>query len=92
MKKLTFIIVLVMEFFYAVWIISDWLGENWKWSAFLFAAAVCGVSMAFVRIYCCLRTVVDTKAVMKSGTVLVFGIKIGAVLLYYIAEHWGRLT
>lgn len=88
MKTLTFLIVLVMELSYAMWMISDYWDETWKWSAFLPAAAVCGISAFFVWIYCRVRKVADTKAVMKSGTALVFGIELGAALLYFIVEHW----
>ncbi|MDE5768430.1 MAG: hypothetical protein K2H82_03515 [Oscillospiraceae bacterium] len=88
MKTLTFIIVLVMELFYATMLISFYMGEKWFWLAFLLAAVVCGISVLFVWIYCWVRRIADIRAVMKSGTTLVFGIETGALLLYYIVTHW----
>lgn len=88
MKTLTFIIVLVMELSYAMWLISFYWGEEWRWRAFLPAAAACGISSLFVWLYCRVRKVVDIKAVMKSGTTLVFGMEMAALLMYYMAEHW----
>lgn len=88
MKTLTFIIVLVMELSYATWLIFSYMSEQWLWIAFLLAVVVCGVSTLFVWIYCLMRKVADIKAVMKSGITLVFGMEMGAVLLYYIVTHW----
>lgn len=90
MKTLTFIIVLVMEVSYAMWLISSYYHEWWLWRSFLPVAAVYGVSALFVWVYCRLRKVSDTKAVMKSGTALVCGLELGAAMLYSIAEHYWR--
>lgn len=92
MKTLTFAIVLAMELSYAVSIISNYMGESWKWSAVLPVAAVCGISAFFVWLYCRLRKVSDVKAIMKSGTALVCGIEVGAILVYFIVTRWRWLV
>lgn len=92
MKTLTFILMLVMEFSYAMWLISSYMDSEWRWITFLPVGAVCGLTALAVYIYCRIRKVPDVKAIMKSGTALLFGIEAGAVAICYIAENWRWFT